>query len=48
MTYWEHFQAVRRFQRLLEALGVDRALREAGIKNGDTVFIGDYELEWQD
>lgn len=48
MTYWEHFQAVRRFQRLLEALGVDRALREAGVKNGDTVFIGEYELEWQD
>jgi len=39
---------VRRFQRLMVALGVDRALREQGIKNGDTVYILDYELEWQD
>lgn len=48
MTYWEEFQAVRRFQRILEALGIDAALRKAGIQNGDTVYIGDYELEWQD
>ena len=48
MTYWEHFQSMRRFQRILEALGVDEALRKAGVQNGDTVFIGDYELEWQD
>lgn len=48
MTYWEHFQSVRRFQRILETLGIDAALREAGIINGDTVYISDYELEWQD
>lgn len=48
MTYWEHYQSVRRFQRLLETLGVEVALRKAGIEEGDTVFIGDYELEWQD
>ncbi len=49
MTYWEHYQSLRRFQRLLEALGIEKALREAGIQEGDTVFIGDdYELEWQD
>lgn len=48
MTYWEHYQSVRRFQRLLETLGVEEALRKAGVENGDTVFIGDYELEWQD
>jgi GTP-binding protein len=48
MTYWEHFQSVRRFQRILETLGIDQALRDAGIKNGDTVFISDYELEWED
>jgi Obg family GTPase CgtA-like protein len=29
-------------------LGVDEALRERGIKEGDTVYIKDYELEWQD
>lgn len=48
MTYWEHYQSVRRFQRILEALGVDQALRDAGVKQGDTVYIGENELEWQD
>jgi GTP-binding protein len=48
MTYWEHFQSVRRFQRILETLGIDQALRDAGVQEGDTVLIGDYELEWQD
>ncbi len=48
MTYWEHEQSVRRFQRILETLGVDAALRKAGVQEGDTVFIGEYELEWQD
>ncbi|HNK64409.1 MAG TPA: GTPase ObgE, partial [Anaerolineales bacterium] len=48
MTYWEHYGSVRRFQRLIQKLGVDDALREAGIQEGDTVFVGDFELEWQD
>lgn len=48
MTYWEHYQSVRRFQKLLETLGVEEALRKAGVENGDTVFVGEYELEWQD
>lgn len=48
MTYWQHFQSVRRFQRIMEALGIDAALREAGIEVGDTVHISDYELEWQE
>jgi GTP-binding protein len=48
MTYWEHMQSVRRFQRLLETLGVEDALRKAGVQNGDTVYIADYALEWQD
>ncbi len=48
MTYWEHDGSVRRFQRLMVTLGVDEALRERGIKEGDTVFISDYELEWQE
>jgi GTP-binding protein len=32
----------------MEALGVDVALRKAGIQEGDTVAIGEFELEWQD
>lgn len=46
MTYWEYDEAVRRFQGLLEHLGVEHALREAGVQSGDTVRIGEYELEW--
>jgi GTP-binding protein len=48
MTYWEHYQSVRRFAKLLETLGIEDALRKAGVQEGDTVYIGDYELEWQD
>jgi len=48
MTYWEHHGSVRRFQKLLETLGVEEALREAGIKPGDTVRVGEFELEWQE
>jgi GTP-binding protein len=48
MTPWEHDGSVRRFQKLMEHLSVDEALRKAGVKEGDTVYIGEYELEWQD
>jgi GTP-binding protein len=48
MTYWEHPGSVRRFQRLMQALGVDDALRASGVKDGDTVAIGEYELDWQE
>ena len=48
MTYWEYDQSVRRFQRILETLGIDQALRDAGVTQGDTVYIGDFQLEWED
>ena len=48
MTYWEHQGSVRRFQKLMEKLGVEEALRDGGIEEGDTVRIGEFELEWQD
>jgi len=48
MTYWEHFQSIRRFHKILEAMGVDRALRKAGVEPGDIVLIGDHELEWEE
>jgi len=49
MTFWEFEGSVRRFQKLIETLGVEAQLREMGINNGDTVYIGDeHELEWQD
>ncbi len=46
MTYWEYGQARRRFQRILQVLGIEDALIKAGVQVGDSVFIGEYELEW--
>ena len=48
MTYWDYEEAVSRFHKTLEALGVVKALEEAGVKQGDTVYIGDFELEWSE
>ena len=48
MTYWEYDDSVRRFQKLMERLGVDDALRKAGIQEGQIVHIKDYELIWED
>lgn len=48
MTHWDNDEAIMRFQKILEVLGVSKALEKAGVKVGDTVFIGGYELEWSD
>lgn len=48
MTYWDYDEAVARFQRILETLGISAALIQAGVQVGDTVFIGEYELEWSE
>ena len=48
MTYWDYDEALTRFQRTLESLGIARALKDAGVQNGDSVFIGGQELEWSD
>ncbi len=48
MTYWEHYGSIRRFQKIMAALGIEKALRQAGIEEGDTVRIDEYELEWQE
>jgi len=48
MTYWEHDGSVRRFQKVLDTLGIKDALRKAGVQDGDTVSIDEFELEWQE
>ncbi|HEU0295450.1 MAG TPA: GTPase ObgE [Anaerolineales bacterium] len=48
MTHWEHDGSVRRFQKIMATLGVEEALRKAGVEEGDTVAIGEFELEWQE
>lgn len=45
-TMWEYHDAVQRAGRLLEAMGIVDALRQAGVQPDDTVYIGDVELEW--
>jgi GTP-binding protein len=46
MTDWDNEDAVDRFQRVLYRLGIDTALRDAGVATGDTVHVGDAELHW--
>jgi len=46
MTNWDQYESLARFQRILEAMGITMALREAGVDEGDTVFIGKSELQW--
>ncbi len=48
MTFFDQPGSVRRFQKFMAGVGVDKALRNAGIKEGESVFVGDWELTWQD
>lgn len=47
-TVWNLDEAVQRFQRALERMGVTAALEAAGIRPGDVVRIGDRELVWEE
>ncbi len=47
MTDWNNDEAIARFQRQIQAMGVFEALEKAGVRDGDTVIIGDAELEWE-
>jgi len=48
MTVWNLDEAVRRFQRTLERMGIVEALEEAGVQPGDTVSVGDREFVWEE
>ncbi|BBN10876.1 GTPase [Marchantia polymorpha subsp. ruderalis] len=48
MTNWEYFEAVKRFQHVLGASGVNKALRDQGVREGDTVRVGQLEFQWLD
>lgn len=41
-------ESIDRLQRNLEATGISEALREAGIEEGDSVFIERAELQWSE
>nr|XP_027117435.1 GTP-binding protein OBGC, chloroplastic-like [Coffea arabica] len=48
MTNWRYIDSAKRFQHVLEACGVNKSLIRLGVKEGDTVFVGDMELVWHD
>ena len=39
-------ESMHYFHKMLQKLGVDDALKKLGVKDGDTVRIADWELEW--
>jgi len=45
-TDWRYEESIRRLHRALERISVAKAMEEAGVQKGDTVYIGDAELEW--
>jgi GTP-binding protein len=48
MTNWDYYESGLRFQRILDVMGISKALGKAGVEDGDTVAIGSTELVWGD
>lgn len=48
MAYLETEDGLKRFQNILKTMGVEDALREEGIREGDRVIIGKLEFEWSE
>jgi GTP-binding protein len=48
MTNFESEEGLRRFQKILNVMGIDDALRTQGIRVGDKVKIADLEFEWEE
>lgn len=48
MTDLENEESVRRLQRIISRMGIEDALKEAGIKEGDTVKIGEFDFIYID
>ena len=44
---FEHEDALQKFARLLKALSVEEALEAAGAREGDKVYIGDIEFDFE-
>lgn len=48
MTNWRYIDSERRFQHVLEACGVYKSLMKLGVKEGDTVIVGEMKMIWHD
>ncbi|MHB8958918.1 MAG: Obg family GTPase CgtA, partial [Candidatus Limnocylindrales bacterium] len=46
-TNFDNEESAERFQRELLRLGIDGALRKAGVRPGDDVRIGEVVLAWE-
>ena len=42
------YESLFYLHKKLDEIGLNQALKEKGIKEGDLVKIGDYEMEWED
>jgi GTP-binding protein len=47
MTDWFSDESIERLWRIMVARGIATYMANAGVSLGDTVFVGDHELEWQ-
>ena len=45
-TQFERDEAVERFMKILDNMGIEKALREPGIQDGDTVIVGPMALDY--
>ena len=48
MTNIDHDESMLRLQRIMTKMGLDQALRDAGVVHGDTVVIGKREFDFSD
>lgn len=46
MTHWEYPEAVSRFGRQLDALGIATELQSRGARDGDLVMVGEFDFEF--
>lgn len=46
MTHWEYPEAVARFGRQLEAVGIAKELQLRGALDGDLVMVDEYDFEF--
>lgn len=48
MTNFENEEGIRHLDSVLKKMGLYKALHRLGAENGDTIYVGDMELEYQD
>ena len=46
MTHWEYPEAVARFGRQLDAVGISKELELRGAEDGDLVMVNEYDFEF--